>query len=325
MQITSVEGDFREGGIVTIRGEGFGNKARPGPLVWDPFEGPLGQPVQGWELYGQPVVYTPDGALQDFTANYNSTLKRSSPGIERMLVMGAFKMEVGGPPGRNAKLLQWRQGELHESCPAVYATQFPVSGSGVQQVQRSDSDAIVDEWDLGSDLRADGAWHRLESWLDMLAGRWHLRIDDWLFAGLDGVKWTPENLPLNHLWIGHYFAKDGGAWARRWWRWLYIDDTQARVELRLEDWSEPQIPVSWTDTEIVFLLRRGLLPCGAAYLMVFDETDTPQWRMIALPDPSSVPDRAPEPEPAPDNPMPRAWWQRLFAWISRLFAGGRER
>lgn len=82
--------------------------------------------------------------------------------------------------------------------------------------------------------------------------------------------------------IGGYTANYGtGQW--RYFTDLYLDNTWSRVILANSATYDsativvPQIPTSWSDTEITVTINRGMLSAGTAHVFVFDDENARQY------------------------------------------------
>ncbi len=135
-------------------------------------------------------------------------------------------------------------------------------------------------------FQPNSSWHRIETYL-------RIGSDGYRDIYIDGVKigelmgnFTSNNCELEYVLIGHYFRLDygvGDPTGVRYWDELYVDTTQARVEI-CEDsifsnctHKEIQIPTSWNDItgEIEVTLNEGSLDTlGGKYIYVIDSDGT---------------------------------------------------
>jgi hypothetical protein len=304
--IQDVLGTLAHSEQITISGQNFGTKAQAAPLAFDDFEeGTIGQPLNWWytssTLRGYKPAYSDissfsrglhsrQAAYQHFVGgNYNATLK--VPGIgdtgaafKKIYISGWLYVADNAPnnPTRNTKLFGLRgpngfpQGRFDRSFTASSGHKYTVDCDGTANSQ---------DWGLGSsDISTGGEWWRVELWLDLGTPN-----------GGDGVYQSRKNLAVwgsdlgpetmitsncgfDHIVIQPYTATDtNNPDVEFWWDELYVDTTQARVEIgdaptwRACTHREIQIPKAWSNDKITVQANLGSFPSGeTVYLYVVD-------------------------------------------------------
>ncbi|GAB6194017.1 hypothetical protein JCM39068_37690 [Desulfocastanea catecholica] len=136
-------------------------------------------------------------------------------------------------------------------------------------------------------LGRDNLWHRIDSYIDTEAAfRW-LNIDNqerFHTITRDQTVGCPVR-SIGQVYFGHYYSNDACAVdgvkteAKRWWDEIYIDTTQARVEIcDAALWSERahceiQIPSAWSPSSITLTVNQGSFINNAeAYIFVINES-----------------------------------------------------
>ena len=297
--ISGVSGEISQKKSVRINGNNFGSKQNGSPLKYDNFEsGSVGVPVMGegsggWETTtARGSSYAPSystgkvryngtqSLYQNFTnGNYTNYIKLSQntipSGTRRLYVSGWFNLETGGAPSRNTKILNMGACNSWQTRLDIY----PSNGSGHLYA----NDGRYQDWGARVDrvFKNDGHWHRLEGWLDLGKGYRDVSMDLRRVAQISG-NFVSSSCGLTYLLIGHYFATDTGSpkpWAKRYWDEIYVDTTQARIEIGDNaDWDrcshrEIQIPTSWSNSSIEFRVNQGTFNNGATnYLFVVNES-----------------------------------------------------
>ena len=296
--ITGVSGEIGHKQNVRISGNNFGSKQNGSPLKYDNFENGsagrqvLGEGSGGWETTtSMGSSYAPSystgkvryngtqSLYQNFTdGNYTNYIKLSQStipsGTRKLYVSGWFNLETGGAPSRNTKILNMGACGGWQTRLDVY----PNNGSGHLYA----NDGRYQDWspNVSKALKNDGHWHRLEGWLDLGSGYRDVSMDLRKVAQISG-SFVSNSCGLTYLLIGHYFATDSGSprpWAKRYWDEIYVDTTQARVEIGDNaDWDscshrEIQIPTSWSNSSIEVRVNQGTFAKGANnYLFVVNE------------------------------------------------------
>lgn len=231
-------------------------------------------------------------AYQNFTGgNYNSTISLQNAFDGQIYLSGWFYRTASGAPSRNFKWIQLRPGPLEVASWEFRQDCYPSSNSGHIYVSNCAGGTITgcdDEvgipgytagncnmyYGMSGDLFA-GAWHRYEVWLTQGTqgqSNGNVRIS------LDGAPWMtmsgpfdPTGCHFRNMWLGFYFATDTGTPVpsmETWWDELYVDFTQARVELgNASTWAacthrEIQVPTAWSSTTISCAVNQGTFAAG---------------------------------------------------------------
>ncbi len=298
-RIDGVDAPLLHKGVVTLEGEGFGSKVPAAPLMWDDFDdGEEGARVADWytssNLSGYYPKYSGDrvrtsgskSAHQYFgSGNYNCTLGLVRLPDAPIYISGWFYNTTSGAPSRNVKLVSFRGGNPGDwKYPNGRTDLYPSVGSGHMYINDCDGTAVAQDWGLGGDLKS-GAWHRLESYMDIGTvgggdGIFELLLDGDEWATVAG-NFRDSECYFTNLYMLSYLATDTGDPRPQmdcYWDELYVDVTKARIELgNAATWEactrrEIQIPRTWSDGEIGFQVNQGTFADDSlVYLYVVDE------------------------------------------------------
>lgn len=308
--VQGLVGEMAQDATVTITGSGFGVKSPAAPLKYDSFQnGEPGETLQGgspsWNLWagiqpeGNAQAYYPKYSdaqprfLGDVAArqwfgptphgyNSNCTIGLTNLSIGQLYVSG-WIWNVRPPSGpetgsRNIKVWQncvgtWGAPTTRWDCYPMYN-----ENSGHIYTEICGTDVASNVW--GAGVPSSNTWHRLEIWHDRGA------------PGRDEVMTVLENNQLvrefsnaysgcdqNRLYLMSYHDQYEGNGAEMEWFWgeIYVDNTQARVEigdnqsLSACTRKEIQIPETWDAGTITIRVNKGAYQPGEnLYLFVVD-------------------------------------------------------
>jgi|GEM_PF-795274 len=312
--ITGFSGSLTHKGALTITGSGFGTKATAAPFKWDDFEsGTLGANLgNGWwstavggggplPKYDNTVLRTGSAksVLQDYTypgvgstggnRQYGAAFGLVNQNNNKYYISFWRYLTTAGSPVRNFKTLalrggtpgQWENPEARMDTYAIYGPTYgyfyTVGCDGTPEVSR----------DGQFFSHATGVWMRLEFYIDTgtIGGTdgiyWHAR-DGVERVRLSNQVMRTSSCAFSNLYINGYFSRelnDNDASAYIWNDDVYIDTTQARVEISdSPTWNsattshrEIQIPSAWSDASITITLNKGSFTnFNNAYLYVID-------------------------------------------------------
>ena len=235
---------------------------------------------------------------QDFTeGNYSSSLSLWGLFDGEIYLSGWFYRTTSGALSRNFKWIQMRQFDLDDACWEFRQDAYPSTDSGHiyvsncsagQQIGCDDEIGISGYtaencnmyYGMNGDLKT-GAWHRYKIWLTQGVPYFtdsHVRINldssEWMY--MDG-PFLPGDCRFQNLWLAFYFATDTGSPTpsmETWWDELYVDTTQARVEIgdaaTFDGCSHREIQIpqnTWNDTTIQFKTNKGTFITGHTYYL----------------------------------------------------------
>lgn len=295
--IEKVPSTITHASTVTLNGSGFGSKTNAAPLRWDDFEaGTVGQNLTGWSIGSTKTQFRPKyeavgrdntpgskSVWQHFeTGQYNAEIGISDYATKKYYVSGWVKGDTSGTPSRNVKLVSFRGANL--SNPEGRFDQYPNQSSGHKYIVDCNGSVKAQDWSVTQLIIDDGNWHRFEAWIDLGTPNGN---DGVYKTWKDAVEWgktlsgtfITSDCSFYELYIQHYYATDTATdvVANYYWDELYVDTTQARVELgNAPTWSESthreiQIPSAWSANSITFKINRGSFSPGqTAYLFVVD-------------------------------------------------------
>ncbi len=287
--ITSFSGSLTQKGTLTITGSGFGTKAQAAPLKWDDFEsGTAGNDLSGWYIASNGInpkyandKVRPNSALsskQVFTANdqYNCTIGLTGLSNSKYYLTFYRYMTTSGGPSRNFKMFSLRSGNAGDwQVPEFTHALLPSGNAGIFY-----NYDLLTNW-VDNDLRTN-SWNRFEYYIEDLGavGSYYYWVDGALKNSKTNTPFYSSGSPAHwpNLYIDSYYATDtNNAGADIWHDDIYIDITQARVEIgNAPTWTasthrEIQIPSAWSDTSITITLNKGSFSnFNNAYLYVID-------------------------------------------------------
>ena len=299
--IQQTTGTITHGSTITITGTGFGSKANAAPLRWDDFEaGTVGQDITGWAIGSTKSEFRPKyaavgragtpgskSAWQHFErGQYNADI-RVDHITKKYYVSGWVKGNTSGTPSRNVKLVSFRGKNL--TSPQGRFDQYPENGSGHKYIADCNGTARAQDWSVPNLIISDGGWSRFEAWIDLgtpngnngVYKTWKNAIE---WGKTLGGTFITSDCSFHEVHIQHYFATDTAAdtVANYYWDELYVDTTQARVELgNAATWGESthreiQIPSAWSTNSITFKVNRGSFSPGqTVYLFAVDANGIP--------------------------------------------------
>ena len=260
---------------------------------------------------GENVVYTNTvtrpgstrSSRHDFYSNYRAALKFAGGPWGKLYVSWYYRTDYkdltiyNGFPTRNYKVVRFegdngtKTGDQHEGVPLIAYELRGVGDTGAFEtaLRAQYSPVLQSGTYYGSSIKwAHQTWSRIEMYLNVVDGQkeykiWENSIDK--SPSKSSSAWencfSPyfggDNSRFNELFFGIYFSKDNGASAYLYMDDIYIDTSQARVELgNSPEWEknthrEIQIPTNWTDNKITIKLNTGSFNnYDEAYLYVID-------------------------------------------------------
>lgn len=309
--ISGVSGTVGSGGTITISGAGFGAKPTANPVIWDNFEnGTVGASVAGRTpvIGAQLSTYSSAGipprivdnvnrpgssrsVLHDFESagqyNCSFNIQRSS--------WETIYFSVWWRPSRTSSV--WSRNIKPFQMFGTGSTDLPIAQTGFGNPSVSDGawrSAVMDNsptfnhtiYSAPNLASLNDVWSRLECWMIQSSpgvANGHFECT----YHVDGV-YSPTTRILHqnittrsgaNVWdqilIGDYQARDSGYSGRAYTDDLYVDTTQARVELCSgETWAargrcELQIATGWSQSSITATVASGALVASTnAYLFV---------------------------------------------------------
>ena len=301
---------------VDIIGSGFGQKIPATPLRYLDFEdGVTGQEVpnneSGGGLYidgSNQIVYDDTHqrfpGAQNLQQNFNNgkwgqivgLIEEDTIASSKLYMHGYWRIETHGAVSRNAKFLNlgreynpgtWQSRVDADNNPCndsatMVMTMWPGCPAGDNHVVY-----INDNNQWQKILGNDGNWHRIESYIDLHAAYRNLYVDSELMGENSTTDMTDgcADASIGYVFFGYYYSLSDctpAPSAERWWDEIYVDTTQARIEIcDSAEWStkshcEIQIPTSWSATEITFTANQGSFANGSTvYLFVVDSDGNP--------------------------------------------------
>lgn len=307
--VSSVSGAVVHDQTITISGASFGAKANAAPIIFDDFDdgqhGANISPAAGWSEVGYSGVQIPQYDSTVKHAGRNSmkilwndwqsacSVKKYGDFAQEFYFDGWFQydQEDGPPWSRVVKLLLlFGDGEL----------EYPQIHFGTANCTRDEIFHIAgyaDETTSTDNLYGfrltdvQGSFHHMQLWLKASTSGQHngavrLWFDGQLIASSDAYLTVAGNQGhWNHVRVGYYHAHDGipGGCADSpgdaygWWDDVYIDNTQARVEIgnaptyAASTHREIQIPSAWSPTSVQVRVNQGSFGAGqSAWLYLVD-------------------------------------------------------
>jgi len=309
--VSGLNGEMSQDATVTIQGSGFGAKVPAAPLKYDSFQqGQAGQTIEqgspGWNIWSN---VQPSGNSQAYYPKYSAVNSRfqgdmaarqwfgpTAEGYVSNCTIGLTNLEIGklyvsgwiynerslsGPEtgARNVKI--WQNCVGTWGAPTTRYDCYPMNheGSGHIYTEACGSDVQSNVW--GAGMPATETWHRLEIYHDRgAAGREELMTvfqNNQLVRSFSNAYSGCEQ---DRLYLMSYHDQYNGNGAEMEWYWgeIYVDITQARVEIgnaeTLGDCThkEIQIPETWNDQNITIRVNKGSFqPGDNLFLFVVDE------------------------------------------------------
>jgi hypothetical protein len=292
-----------------LSGTSFRNKSRIPPLLWDNFEGgsngtPLSQSAN-W------TAYQSDGGYYNNTQAYSGSLSaynyvnseggayggfntsyHSFTATDQVYITYIFRYDGTGSKygvGKMSRITSSPNagggGVYHGTGDTGFSNlNFYYGGSGYLHYNNSSGETQVGYVSTGENI-----WLRAEMYKKLsTAGE----SDGKIFLNVIGkgtksdlsamTRAAGETFQLDTVLLGLMYANignfGGAASMKMWIDDVYIDNTQARVELGNNPvfanctHREIQIPTAWSDTEITVQFNQGTFQVGdQAYLFVIDE------------------------------------------------------
>jgi len=311
--INSVSGNIINGGSATVTGLGFGIKSPAAPILWENFEWGFdgdfistspehtytyslnnGCPeIDTSQKYGQGTRSAFDELWEsgDESTEFRPFYYTFNPSTKIYLsYYGRWGHSAGTPSiygfWKTARLVG--EGGVYSTPPSSGTTYFPSNGDHVYYFENGDGLQYGWKYDIG-DMPKD-VWHRLENYFvastpgsaDGLAQFWHNLVKQNLKANWDTGVMTRNaattggifRFNSGHMWVNAELNKHFYIWVDD----LYIDNTQARVEIGNNAvWEnctkrEIQIPTAWSDGSITFTANQGSFQAGnTVYLYIVDQ------------------------------------------------------
>jgi hypothetical protein len=308
--ISGVSGEISQNATVTITGSGFGSKVPAAPLKYDNFQnGTPGETLDpghpSWNLWAsrtdpddpdryypkysdeQPRVPGDIAARQKFgntPAGYqgNCTIGLTGLTIGKLYVTGWAwhdRSESGVTGARNVKI--WQNCVGAWGAPTTRWDCYPINGDGSGHIYTDQCEGGVPPSNVwGAGMPTPRTWHRLEIWHDR--GSSSRNEEMWVYTDGRLVKQFSnayQGCQQDRVYIMSYHDQNegNGAWMNWYWSELYVDVTQARVELgNASTFSscthkEIQIPTAWSSGSLSFSANVGTFSPGSnVYLYVVD-------------------------------------------------------
>ncbi len=306
---TAVIGEFVDGAQITIQGNQFGSKAQASPIFFDtqdkvwingsmsrPYTDlPDGEPVpvgadQPWlrGSSGDPVIRrqggyprylgsfstSPSSAWLEYPAGFpNPTADALDEVYIRWWWKSSFDPhDTSYSPdgsGTSAKFIRiWDSTGSSQKDLRISWTQMHATGAGA-----------APSWSNWNGPGVIGQWNLFEVFLNTASGTFQASINGELVHNISGYNFGDPDGIQPRLWGLN------GSGTRNWsgetveFSDYYADSTRARVEIGdAPNWAavtirEPQVPLSWSSSEIRVELHRGLLDkFDGKYLYVIDTT-----------------------------------------------------
>lgn len=289
-------------GSMTITGTGFGTKAKPGPVLFDDFEGgDVGTQIQNrpavvgtWQtgagsdspVYSDTVVREGGrSSKHPFTSTQNSSLSLNVDFTKAYVDYWTYAAPVSAsePSGLSRN---WKPFRLYGDNDVLQAGITTMLGftSNIGYFDPIKTSYFGGEWPRK-------AWVHIQFWLKLndvgqSNGTFRARWNNYETVENNLQMRTSASQRMNQVRIGHYWAHDAvSEWpytnpgANIYVDSVYFDTSWARVEIGNADTyaasthREIQLVTSWSDTEVTFTVQRGTLPSGPAWVFVFDENN----------------------------------------------------
>lgn len=292
--VNHLSGPVVDAAPLQIHGLHFGTRAGAAPLRYDDFNGgAIGAEVAGgWETEANAggAVPTYSGAVErvpgELTAHFgfdatttSCTLGYPDLATPFLYVSAWVYTTASGEPSPVAKLFSLRDAALQPVCSQVSLGSIPPMC--LLSVTAEGGTATNAYGDCAR-LRTDGAWQRLELFVDFgigggLSGEAVLDCDLQEWAAVRGVEWPYGMESSANFSFGESVTVAGAGTLNRYLDEIYLDATPARVELGdAATWTgcshrEIQLPTAWSDQEISIVCNRGAFAVGeTVYLFVVD-------------------------------------------------------
>lgn len=258
---------------------------------------------------GSPVQYSSSvlragsrSARADFrtSSNYRSSIGVNGGNWGSLYVTLWYRSDYSslsaynGDPTRNQKIFRiegnngTKSGDQQEGVPLIaYEKLSPDNFFTSTRAQYTPTTYAKNIYSSGPGW-ANQQWNRVEIYANVIDGQKEFTIYEGgrnTTPSKSSEWWTGTWLPhmgedssrFNEVFFGFYFARDNGAGAYVYLDDIYVDTTQARVEIgNASSWSscthrEIQVPTSWSDGSIRVTVNRGTFNVGErAYLFVVD-------------------------------------------------------
>ncbi len=302
-EISSVSGTLSDGGSIILGGSGFGTKSPAAPILWDKFE--YGNNADTLDTFDTWDAYIGDGGLITTATSYSGT-------------RSAYNYVDGGTATRDfytsnffftptdtifySYKQRWLATDITggitkfgrvNAAPSryngdgnfAYSSGSLTSGGGAYFFAEADSSYLYQQYHTAS---ADN-WHSVEMYSSASSPS---GTDNGVNVfSVDGVEYvqddlinraTGESWQYSNIILGLMVANvTGSGVAEMWVDDVYVDNTQARVEMCTgSTWSnrtscDIQIPTSWSTTSITTTVNQGSFDVDdTAYLYVVDSDGT---------------------------------------------------
>jgi hypothetical protein len=293
--ITSVSGTLQHASSLTIKGACFGTKSPAAPIKYDAFEvGTNGSTLTGWTLDSATIhpqyssrVVRPNSrmsaAARFVNGNYRSSFGIVRSPLPRIYFDAWIYYDVAPTYSRNYKVFRVFSNTSGAAQPNLYYNLYCQGIGDTSLLSQDGVNAPVDSYRqyVGGWSSADFAkkWVHLQGYLEQSSPT---AADGTAKVWLNGKQvvnrvrnWrtrTSSTTTWNRILFGNYLGHDGdptkescGSYgdAVVYWDNVYVDTTQARVELGNAatyagcTQREIQIPSTWTDTAIAITLNQG--------------------------------------------------------------------
>lgn len=306
--ISGVSGSLTQGSSVILSGSSFGTKATAAPIKWADFEsGTQGtiistsdgwQSVDGWNaetnshssapMYDSAASHAGTKGMTCRYVNgvYNSSVLKSGNFSTGFYLDAWYRYAPAAPASRNHKIFMLYGTGVSE-FPQAALTGFCNLNQGIEIPFYAGPNAGDAEWTGLTFAELTGTMKHLQVWIKpstpgVSDGRVWMAVDGVVEAdATDKLTVSPNVGYWDEVRIGYYMAHDAildcaaSGDAYTYWDNVYIDNTQARVELGNATTyaacthREIQVPTAWSASQISFNFNAGTFGGGeSAYLYV---------------------------------------------------------
>jgi hypothetical protein len=305
--IGSVSGSPSHGASVVISGSSFGTKPTAAPIKWDDFErGTDGTPVKvsdgwssvdGWDgsSHSHPPYYSTAGkhagnlgvTFPFVDGTYNSSMLRYGDFANGFYIDFWYRYQPATPNASRNNKIFLVYGTNSDYPQVHFAGHCDLGGSILFDMRASTAGGSVDYTGMNQNNVIGGELRHVQVWMDPSDPG---AANGVIWAALDGRVISDRNDMRSYIagggtWnsvrVGYYVAHDGIADcpasgdAYAFWDNIYIDNTQARVELGNNavysacTYREIQVPTDWSSSQITVNVNQGNFQAGdTPYLFV---------------------------------------------------------
>lgn len=298
VMITSVSSPVSSGQPLVISGSGFGSKSPAAPLKWDDFEkGTAGEQLSGWSFTGSATpqyssaVRRANSQLSAVSlflgSTYLSSFGITGTPLPRIYIDAWYYYDAVSPYSRNHKLFR-----IHTNAyePNLYYNIY-CDGLLSHLSQDGVSGTNWHKWIAPKASHFAKRWVHLQGYFAESSGT---AENGSAILWIDGVKYVSEignfqtrsssSVYWDTIWFGNYLGHGTDPLcvtaygdARTYWDNVYVDVTQARVEIgnaatyASSIVREIQVPASWSSSSITVTVNSGAWSSlNGKYLYVTD-------------------------------------------------------